>query len=270
MELNTDFLTDEERRLTSEFFDKGYVIRDAEDRAGLDRIQTLVAGIAADHLGVNAPSDPGVFLNEIHTRVTGQTLNDLRLTVFNRMNQQEGFRRDYFSQARTVLGMLVGNEIAMQRRVNLSIQMPDDDSSILPVHADVLSGDSPYEVVQWTPMVDCYGTKAMYILPPKRNQEVQDSLKNYPDADALMEDIRDDLVWIEIAYGQVMVFNQNLLHGNVVNAEPETRWSMNCRYKGVFTPYADKRLGEFFEPITLRPASAIGIAYQLPGGFRDA
>lgn len=270
MELNTEFLTDEERQVAAEFFEAGYVIREAEDRAGLDRIRALVAEIAADHLGVENPADAGAFLNGIHKNVTAQALNDLRLTVFNQMNQRDGFRRDYFSQARSVLGMIVGNEMAMQRRINLSIQMPDDDSSILPVHADVLSGDSPYEVVQWTPMVDCYGTKAMYILPPKRNREVQESLKDYPDADALMEDIRSDLIWIEIAYGQVMVFNQNLLHGNVVNGEPETRWSMNCRYKGVFTPYADKRLGEFFEPVTLRPASAIGIAYQLPGGFGDA
>ena len=29
---------------------------------------------------------------------------------------------------------------------------------------------------------------------------------------------------------------------------------MNCRFKAVFTPYADKQLGEFFEPITLRAA----------------
>ena len=42
---------------------------------------------------------------------------------------------------------------------------------------------------------------------------------------------------------------------------------MNCRFKGVFTPYADKRIGEFFEPITLRPASRVGLTYALPEGF---
>ena len=25
----------------------------------------------------------------------------------------------------------------------------------------------------------------------------------------------------------------------------KTRWSINCRFKGVFTPYADKKLGNF-------------------------
>ena len=76
-----------------------------------------------------------------------------------------------------------------------------------------------------------------------------------------------DLVWLEIPYGETLVFNQNLLHGNIVNAEDETRWSTNCRFKGVFTPYADKKLGEFFEPISLRAASRMGLDYRLPAGF---
>ena len=54
-----------------------------------------------------------------------------------------------------------------------------------------------------------------------------------------------------------------------VNRENETRWTMNCRFKGAFTPYADKKLGEFFEPITLRPATRLGLEYRLPGGWQD-
>jgi len=62
----------------------------------------------------------------------------------------------------------------------------------------------------------------------------------------------------------VLVFNQTLPHGNRVNTENQTRWSMNCRFKSVFTPYADKKIGEFFEPITLRPVSKLGLDYELP------
>ena len=39
---------------------------------------------------------------------------------------------------------------------------------------------------------------------------------------------------------------------------------MNCRFKGIYTPYADKKLGEFFEPVTLRAASQIGMNYKMP------
>ena len=52
-----------------------------------------------------------------------------------------------------------------------------------------------------------------------------------------------------------------------VNEEPGTRWSMNCRFKSIMSPYADKRFGEFFEPILLRPATRVGMQYKLPGGF---
>ena len=59
------------------------------------------------------------------------------------------------------------------------------------------------------------------------------------------------------------------MHGNRINREPETRWSMNCRFKSLFSPYADKRLGEFFEPITIRPATRVGMNHALPGGFAE-
>ena len=36
------------------------------------------------------------------------------------------------------------------------------------------------------------------------------------------------------------------------------------RFKSIFSPYGDKKIGEFFEPITLRPASKIGMNYKLP------
>ena len=51
---------------------------------------------------------------------------------------------------------------------------------------------------------------------------------------------------------------------NLVNKEKETRWSMNCRFKGIFTPYGDKKLGEFFEPISLKAASKFAMKYRLP------
>ena len=36
------------------------------------------------------------------------------------------------------------------------------------------------------------------------------------------------------------------------------RFSINCRFKGIFTPYGDKKIGEYFELITLKPMSRLG------------
>jgi sporadic carbohydrate cluster 2OG-Fe(II) oxygenase len=79
-----------------------------------------------------------------------------------------------------------------------------------------------------------------------------------------LNQLKSEVKFLEVAYGEVLVFDQGLPHGNRVNNESETRWSMNCRFKGVFTPYGDKKIGEFFQPITLRAASKAGMAHRLP------
>ena len=43
--------------------------------------------------------------------------------------------------------------------------MPNDDSSLLPVHSDTWAGDSPFEIVMWIPLVNCNKTQSMFILP---------------------------------------------------------------------------------------------------------
>lgn len=257
--------------LAEQFLADGHIVFPVEDRPALDRLRDAVAGLAAEHLGERTPPDAGRFLNTIHERVGAGNLNTLRLAVFNGINDEDWLRPAYFALARGALEALVGNELAMQRRINLSIQLPKDDSSLLPVHADVWSGDSPFEVVVWLPLVDCYATKSMFLLPPEANREAEARLGEFSgrSAEDLFRAIEGRVEWLDIPYGKVLLFSQNLMHGNRINQEPETRWTMNCRFKSLFSPYAEKRLGEFFEPITIRPATRLGMTYRLPGGFKE-
>lgn len=266
-----DFLTDDERNAADAFMEHGHVIVDAEDLDLLNRLRDRIAALAAAHLGTDAPADAGAFLNGIHEHVSINDLNALRLAVINGLASESWVRAAYYNLARTALGDIAGNELAMQRRINLSIQMPNDASSLLPVHADVWSGDSPFEVVMWLPLVDCHRTKSMYLMPPGRDRAVQAKLNEMTgkSSEDLFHVIENDVTFMDIPYGKVLIFSQTLMHGNRINLEPDTRWSMNCRFKSAFSPYADKKLGEFFQPITLKPASRMAMAYELPGGFDD-
>ena len=160
----------------------------------------------------------------------------------------------------------MGSELAIQKKFNLSIQLPKDSSSLLPMHSDVWSGDSPFEVVAWLPLVNVYKTKSMYILPPKHMDKLDKLLaeKQTYSSKKLFDKISKYVTWIDLRFGEAIIFNQMLPHGNIVNMEKETRWSINCRFKGVFTPYGDKKIGEFFEPITLKPISKIAMNYKFP------
>jgi len=271
MNLPTSFYDSEEQYLAENFINNGYVKSSVFSPLLLDKVRELIVGLAAEHLGHVTIRNPADFLNNIHTLVSPHELNELRLTIIKKMNQEKWLRPVYYQLASNALNMIVGNELAMQMRINLSIQLPGDDSSLLPVHADVWSGDSPYEVVVWLPLVDCHRTKSMYLLPPEPARALNAGFSEFADksSEDIFRRVEKDVQWMDVEYGEFLIFNQNLPHGNRINKEGKTRWSMNCRFKSVFSPYADKKLGEFFEPITLRAATRIGMSYQLPGEFHD-
>jgi len=253
-----DFLSKNEKILEDEFTNQGFIIREAASKEALNKIQNFVIDMLTERGGSS--------LDSTHEIIDINELNDFRLEVINKINAQPWLREAYYQVAKPYLDLLVGNELAMQSRVNLSIQLPEDDSSLLPVHADTWSGDSPFEVVVWLPLVDCFSTKSMYLLPPKAADRLSDEFRLHAqgNSEELFNTIKNDINWIKINYGEVLIFNQAYPHGNRINKESETRWSMNCRFKGLFTPYKDKKIGEFFEPITLRPVSKIAMNYKLP------
>lgn len=260
------FLSKSEQQLSEEYLSQGFIIRPVADTEALFWMRNQFVQLIGDVLEITDDREPEHLLNYIHQNVPVEELNAFRLKIIRGFNSVNGFREMYYRVAKPYLETLVGNELAMQLRVNLSIQFPEDDSSLLPVHADTWSGDSPFEVVVWLPIVNCYGTKTMYLLPPEKANHLNQDFTNMAgkSSEDLFHAISNDVRWLEVQYGEVLVFNQALPHGNRVNKEAETRWSMNCRFKGIFTPYGDKKLGEFFEPITFRAATKTGMSYKLP------
>ena len=267
----SSFQTETDKQVEAEFLATGYIIRDVEDRNTLDHIRALIVETCSAYLGDPAPTALQDYLDNISSKVEADHLNALRLDLLCGMQNAPWLRAAYYSLARNMLAALVGNELAMQTNINLSIQMPGDESSLLPVHADVLNGDSPFEVVLWVPLVDCRATKSMYILSPERNTETLARLCDFSHktSEDLFHAVKDDVTWLTVPYGSYTIFSQNLLHGNRINEEAQTRWSMNCRFKSLLSPYADKKFGEFFEPITMRPATRLGLTFTAPVAFND-
>ena len=249
----------------NEFMSKGYIIKDIKNVDSLNWINKEYKLIIKKVLPIKKKYDNQKLFDEIHKYVKLKDLNKFRLSIFNEINKRKIFKYHYYKIAKEYLDILVGNELAIQSRINLSIQFPNDNSSLLPLHADTWSGVSPYEVVVWLPLVDCYKTKSMYFYDAKKMQVFNKAFKNKNfSTSKIFKKIKKNVKWLNVKYGQVLIFDQSIPHGNVVNKEKETRWSMNCRFKGIFTPYADKRLGEFFEPISLKPVSIKALKYKHP------
>ena len=263
----SNFLSKEEQKISNEFKKKGYVIRKIKDVNSLSKIRKLFIKSIKKNVGrAQKYKNDNDILNYIHKSIEIKKLNSLRLKIIDDINKSKNIRELYYKISRPILDKILGNELSMQIRINLSIQLPKDDSSLLPIHSDVWSGDSPFESVVWLPLVNCYRTKSMYILPPSKYDKIKNIFlkKKSSSSEQIFKKIKKDLTWIKIKYGEVLIFNQCLPHGNTVNLENESRWSLNCRFKSVFSPYRDKKIGEFFEPITLRAVSGLAINYDLP------
>lgn len=263
----TSFLTKKEIKISNNFKQNGFVIKKISDLSSLKKIRKIFLNSIKKNLKSfpKYKTERNIF-NLIHQNISKDKLNSFRLKIINDINKSKDLRRLYYSISRPLLDVILGNELSMQLRINLSIQLPKDDNSLLPIHSDVWSGDSPFECVIWLPLVNCYKTKSMFILPPSKYHKIKKIFLNKKSSSSseIYKKIKKDLIWIKINYGEVMLFNQCLPHGNIVNTENETRWSMNCRFKSVFSPYNDKKIGEFFEPVSLRTISELALDYELP------
>ncbi len=243
------------------FLNRGYYIFDITEKKLINRIKNQIKKKVSNEFKIKKNLD----LNLFHKYCDVSDLNKARLNLINFINKENQFEKDYFNICKNELFKIIGNEIAIQNEISLSIQLPKDKSSLLPMHADTWSGNSPFEIVVWIPLVDCYKTKSMFILDKnylsKFNQEFR---KPKMSSDKIFKKYKKYFKFINIKYGQGLIFDQNIPHGNIVNTTKETRWSFNCRFKSLFSPYKEKKFGDTFKVMTIKPATLIGLNYKFP------
>ena len=242
------------------YLKNGYYIFNIDDIKKINYLRDTILKYSKNILKLKK-----VNLNQSHKNIKKSFLNKFRLKIINNINKDKKFEKNYYEISKNILSEIVGNEIAMQNEISLSIQMPRDNSSLLPLHADSWSGNSPFEVVIWIPLVNVYSTKSMFILKNEKLKKFNNMFsKNKIDINTALKKLKNDFTFLKINYGQALIFNQTLPHGNTINTTKETRWSMNCRFKSLLSPYNFKKFGEVFKPINIKPATMLGMKYNFP------
>lgn len=246
----------------SDFEKNGFAIAEVEDESAYLFLKDLVK--------VNLVQGSGEDLSKIHltdpSLYESSTLNKRRISCINTLNSNPLSRDKYYSLCKGSLKDLLGPDLCMQKKLNMSMQLPKDVSSLLAIHADTWSGDSPFEVVVWLPFSSVFASASMYIIPAYNYDEFLRRLFNREglsssDIFILVEDLVE---FIKCPEGSYLLFNQCLPHGNIENSESITRVSLNCRFKSLFSPFGTKSLGEFFTVINKSPLTQFALDYTLP------
>jgi sporadic carbohydrate cluster 2OG-Fe(II) oxygenase len=207
-------------------------------------------------------------LENFHKQVSINELNDLRLKLYNLINEDQSFEKNLFKSAQKFIEKMVGSEMC-KGSINLSIQYPKDETSVLPMHTDFFSGESIFQVNLWVPFVNVRKTNSMFIINPQKSIEILKKIKN--SKKILFRNINKNYInyikFINLNFGQGILFSPNCLHGNLINKENTTRWSINIRYKNIFSPYNnifenEKKIYSFYKLFTPKIITKFNLKYD--------
>jgi sporadic carbohydrate cluster 2OG-Fe(II) oxygenase len=248
------------------FFQKnGYLIKKIVDIQSLNYISKKFKNFLFQEKKLK---NKKIKLNELHKHINKVSLNNLRVTLINKINQDHKFSYNYYNVARETLDFLIGNEVAMQKNINISIQTPRDKDSMLSMHSDIHAGESPFEVVAWLPLTDVNpNSMSMFITKPKYNKIINRAVTNSKkNINEIYEKNKKKFEFIKIKFGEILIFSPILLHGNVINETGKTRISMNCRFKSLLSPYnvfstTHRNIPHFFKPLIIKPMTRIGFNF---------
>ena len=110
------FLTVEENKLSNNFISNGYIISKVEEKKSLFFINKLITSNIKIILGIKSQ----INFNLLHKIVTIKDLNLFRLSLIYNLNKDSEFKYHYFNLARKSIYVLAGNELMMQKNINLS------------------------------------------------------------------------------------------------------------------------------------------------------
>ena len=259
--------------ISKKFYNDGFIVGKIENLNSFRIIEEEVFKIVLKFLKIE--KKPLKLLENLHNLVNYEKINSLRVEIYKKLNQKSWFRELYYSLAQDAINEIVGNELAMQNNVNISIQLPKDSTSKLSIHADSLSSESKFQVVLWVPFMNVSKTSSMYILNKKQSIRNIKNLKKfqYSGMEKIYQNCKKNIKFLNIKKKQFLLFSPNLLHGNIVNVEKITRISMNCRFKNLFSPYNKekrhfgKRIGYFYTPLRVKPITKFSLDFEIPNEF---
>lgn len=256
-----------------EFLDKGYYVFDVNLNSlkSIKFIRDKIFSFIKKKypLASQKFENQNLFFEKIHTFISKKNLNKFRLELVEFINKDKEISQSYYHAAKDGLDILVGNEIAMQKKLNFSIQIPNDKDSQLPMHSDIYAGESPFEVVVWIPLMNVNNcSHSMFITNPKNNKLINNEVtfgKNKT-IEKIYNKYKKRFKFIKVNFGQVLIFSPILLHGNVINKTKITRVSLNCRFKSLLAPFdvfskTHRNIPHFFKPLIIKPLTKIGFNF---------
>lgn len=176
-------------------------------------------------------------LERLHEVLSPSEVNSYRLKQISQINSSQEGIEEVIEPFWPLIKDVIGQDCLRQKRINLVVHLPEDESSIIPIHSDVKTGNSSFELGLWIPLTRCLENNTMWILPLS---EWREQKRAFPcEINNTFEPILTD-------GEKVLLFKHFLPHGNNLNTSSQTRVSLNIRFKGLFSPENKKSSLDYY------------------------
>ena len=136
---------------------------------------------------------------------------------------------------------LCGKELFIQRRAHTIINVPGEGQAKQWTHYELMSGISPYTYVIWTPLHDLDDNGGVYYIYLDRSSQImkeeeKTGVVNGKRVLNLMEHQKPT----KLKFGEAIIFNPFVLHGNFSFESNFSRVSCNVRFQSINKPLLQK------------------------------
>ncbi|NIR48838.1 hypothetical protein GWO43_10400 [candidate division KSB1 bacterium] len=129
-----------------------------------------------------------------------------------------------------ILEPLFGREIAVQRFMNIRVLLPQRHEMIINFHTGLWYGHGMGTGTCWIPLTPVFGTNSMQVIG--RQESIRLTKLAYKEAwrqDKMQEVFFKASRPVVADPGEAVLFNQEIIHGNVPNETGQTRVSIDFR-----------------------------------------
>jgi len=141
----------------------------------------------------------------------------------------------------SLIETLCGKELFIQRRATIIMNVPGEGQAKQWPHYELISGISPYSYIIWAPLHDLEDQSGVYCINQKESLEVmkkeeESGLVNGPMVLNMMRTQKPS----QLKFGQAVIFNPFVLHGNVTFNSKFARIACNVRFQSYNKPLLQK------------------------------
>ena len=136
---------------------------------------------------------------------------------------------------------LCGKELFIQRRATIIMNVPGEEQARQWPHYELMSGISPFTYVIWAPLHDLEDMSGAYYIDRKESLEIMKKeqaagLVNGPTVLNMMQNQKPT----SLKFGQAIIFNPFILHGNVTFNSKFARIASGVRFQSYNKPLLQK------------------------------